>query len=925
MNNKKENDFDPVMCYLSLVPDGPVLEEKKEEKKKTEDELRNLMKVDTMCIEIGTDLIPLVDPGTGAKLLDRVTSIRRHIALEMGFILPPVRFRDNKNLKSQSYIIKIRDNVIAEGCVIINKFLAIAPGKSLDTLEGLRVWDPTFGMPSVWISAGQRGEAEKLGAMIFDPVSVIATQVTDTIRRYAFEMLDYEIVFKILEEVRKNSPLLAEEIYPKSFTCQEIYEILYNLLRERISIRDMVTIMESMAHYASVEIDTDRLTEYVRQSLCHVICREYKDSENTIYAITIEERLTGILASFIKKDHDRKFKLDSLLKEFILNALNEHINTMKDGRLISVILCHPQIRLFLRKVTENFFPDLPVLSYNEIAPGIKVVSAATLSLPDEMADRYNNKENLIVSYIEKFQNDSHPSMRCTAIKMIDSIADKYDLDKLLTYLDRGLLDQVQNVRLEAAGAIKKLFGTPVTETEVLEKQKKKKDLCESGKSLLNPSDRGDGEALREVNTDYPPGFSIEIDLIAIDLGRGLLSLVDPNQGEALIERIWSIRREIIADKGCGMPAIRYRDNLQLKPNGYMIKIKDIEVAKGEVIINKLLAAGTEEQIKSLKGQGSVDPDYGKPSVWITRDQREEAEKLGCKIFDPVSVIAIHVKKIADKYAFELIDYNKVSYLMEELKRNNPLSAGEIYPEILGITEIHRILKNLLKEKVSIKDMALIMRTLKKYVLITRDIDLLTEYVRQSLCRFICSPLQDDERSINVVTIGEELERILAGSIKENKKISSLVISGETGGFILSSIKEHLDAFNERNLPPVILCSSRIRLAFRRFIERPFPEFSVLSYEEIPPEITVNKRSVINLPPDILERYRNKDKLIFSYIEKFQKDSEPSIRTMAVEMILSLARLYDGETLLPYLDAGLKDEDQSVRSEAAGAVKELLDQ
>ena len=159
MNNKKENDFDPVMCYLSLVPDGPVLEEKKEEKKKTEDELRNLMKVDTMCIEIGTDLIPLVDPGTGAKLLDRVTSIRRHIALEMGFILPPVRFRDNKNLKSQSYIIKIRDNVIAEGCVIINKFLAIAPGKSLDTLEGLRVWDPTFGIPSVWISAVQRRES----------------------------------------------------------------------------------------------------------------------------------------------------------------------------------------------------------------------------------------------------------------------------------------------------------------------------------------------------------------------------------------------------------------------------------------------------------------------------------------------------------------------------------------------------------------------------------------------------------------------------------------------------------------------------------------------------------------------------------------------------------------------------------------------
>ena len=258
---------------------------KKKKKKKAEHDFRNLINVDTLCIEVGRDLVDLIDPARGAKLLDRTTSIRRHIALEMGVLLPGIRFRDNKNLKSQGYIIKLRDITIAKGEVIPDRFLAIGPENRLATLEGPRVFDPTYGMPSVWITASQRGEADKVGCMIFDPVSVMSTQITETIRQYAFEMLDYNLVLKIIEDVRTYNHLLVEEIYPKSFTLQEIYEVLYNLLREKVSIRDMVTIMEIMANYASVSIDTDSLTEYVRQSLCHVICREYKDNEDTICAI----------------------------------------------------------------------------------------------------------------------------------------------------------------------------------------------------------------------------------------------------------------------------------------------------------------------------------------------------------------------------------------------------------------------------------------------------------------------------------------------------------------------------------------------------------------------------------------------------------------------------------------------------------------
>ncbi|MEQ8191862.1 MAG: FHIPEP family type III secretion protein [Candidatus Eremiobacterota bacterium] len=905
MNNKKENDCDPVMCYLSIVPDGPVSEEKKEEEKKTEDELRNLMKVDAMCIEIGTDLIPLVDPGRGAKLLDRVTSIRRHIAMELGLLLPGVRFRDDKNLKPESYVIKIRDNVIAEGSVMMNKFLAIAPGKSLDTLEGLRVCDPTFGKPSVWISAGQRGEAEKLGAMIFDPVSVIATQVTEIIRRYAFEMLDYEMVLKMLREAGTYNPLLVEEIYPKSFTLHEIYEVLYNLLRERVPVRDIVTIMETMAQYGSVEIDTGRLTEYVRQSLCHVLWRDYMDSEGNVCAINLDERLIRFLAAFIKEHNSKTFNTDPLLEQYMRNALTEAAKSVSSGT--PVFLCPPQIRPFFRKIIENIFPHHPVLSYDEIAPGINVVSITTLSWPDEILDRYNKRENLIVSYIEKFRNDTSPSVRRTAIKMLDSLAGKYDMDMLLNYLNRGLSDDAREVRLEAAVAIKKLFD--VKETGAAEKKIRRSVVCRE-----HSCDGQGGESSGEAKQ----GFSIKIDPISMELGRGILFLVDPNQGGKLVEHIRLIKKEVSVEKGFLLPYIRFSDNLQLKPNEYLIKIKDIVMGSGEIIKNKFLATGTEETVKTLKGQPCIDPNYGRPSVWITSEQREEAEKLGCEIFDHLNVIAIQIRKILYTHAFELLDYGEVSRLMEELKRTGHLSWEEIYPAPPGITQIYRILKNLLRENLSIRDLSLIMRTLKKYV--PGDTDILTEYVRQALCRTICRPCQDAQGDINAVVIDEELEKILAVLLNED---SLPAIDRETGEFILSSVKEHLNAFKERKLHPVILCSSRIRRAFRRFIEKSFPDFSVLSYDEIPREINVYKRAVINLPPDILERYRNKDKLIFSYIEKFQKDSEPSIRTMAVKMILSQAHRYDRERLLPYLDAGLKDEDQSVRSEAAGAVKKLL--
>ena len=890
-------------------------EEKKAEEEKVRDGFRRLIQVDTLCIEVGCGLVSLIDPNCGAKLLDRTTSIRRHIALEMGLILPGVRFKDNNNLKSNGYIIKIRDIVIAKGEVIPDRYLAIGPEKNLVILEGPRVLDPTYGMPAVWITASQRGEVERAGAMVFDPVSVISTQVTEAIRKYAFEMLDYHLVLKIIEDVRTYNHLLVEEIYPKFFTLQEIYEVLYNLIREGISVRDMTTIMETMAYYAPVVKDTDSLAEYVRQSLCHVICREYKDDKDTITAITVEEKLEKILLSLKEKKYGDKFKIRSVREEALMDCLEEQIKSINTVSPVPVIVCSSQVRLILRRLIEKSFPDLAVLSYDEIHGGIKLNTIAALTLSDEIADRYNNREKLILSYVEKFQKDSNPSIRCTAIKMIDSIIDKYDRELLLDYLTRGLTDDNRDVRLESAVAIKKIF-------EHRTKIEHVKDLNKIFSSCRNPCRKENEEAYEKVEVNNPQGFSMKVDLIAVDIGRGLISLVDENQGGKLLDRASFIKKKLTEDMGFVIPSIRYRDNLQLKPNEYLIKVRDIEVARGEVLINKFMVTGTESNLKTLKGQECFAPYSGKPALWITTDLREEAQKLGCSVFNSPDIMALHIEKVIFKYACELLDYNEVADLMEKLKKDDAIPVKETYPKIFRITEIHRIFKNLLQEHVPIKDLSLIMRTLRKYVPVTGDMELLTEYVRQSLCRVICRPFQDEEGNIQVVTIDGELERILAGSLKGN---SLPAIDNETGEFILSSIKEHSDAFDERNRLPVILCSSHVRSAFRRFIERSFPELSVLSYEEIPPEIKVDKKAVISLPVYILERYGRKDKLIFSYIEKFQKDSYPPVRAMAVKMILSLAHCYDTDKLLPYLNTGLNDEDLSVRNEAAGAVKELLEQ
>ncbi len=353
-----------------------------EEVKKKPENVVQLMAVDPISLEVGRGLLALVDPNQGAKLLDRVTSIRRHIALEMGIVVPGVRFRDNLQLKPNGYVVKIKDIEVAAGEVIINKFLAIGPENHLKSLKGPRCFDPTYGMPAVWITADQRGEAERVGCMIFDPVSVMATQITEVIRTHGGELLGRQEVAALLETVKKSHPAVVKEVYPDLFTLGEIQKVLQNLVKEKISIRDLVTVLETLGDYAHITKDTDMLTEYVRQSMCRVICREYQNNEGTVTVITLDPELENIIAGAVQRTEFGSFlTLDPNTGQVILTALGEQIQSLMDKGMQPIVLCSPQVRLYLRRLTERPFPNLVVLSYNEIAPKVNVNSVGLVTLP----------------------------------------------------------------------------------------------------------------------------------------------------------------------------------------------------------------------------------------------------------------------------------------------------------------------------------------------------------------------------------------------------------------------------------------------------------------------------------------------------------------------------------------------------------------
>ncbi len=354
-------------------------DEEIEEIKKPES-VMSLLKVEDIELEFGYGIIPLADANQGGDLLDRIVMIRRQIALELGIILPIVRLRDNIQLNPNEYIIKIKGTEICKGEVMFDHYLAMDSGTSQGEINGIDTIEPAFGLPAKWVSEEEREKAEILGYTVVDLPSMIATHLTEVIKKNTHELMGRQDVKILIDNVKEEHPALIDEIVPKLFTLGEVQKILTNLLKEKISIRDMVSILETLADFGSVTRDPDMLTEYVRQKLYRYITNKYVQG-NTLKVITLDGKLEQLIMDSIKQTETGSYL--SMAPDTVQKILNSLLNNAQ--RLTSIgeqpiVLTAPIVRIYFKRLTEQATEDLIVLSYNEIDSSVEVQSLGMVTI-----------------------------------------------------------------------------------------------------------------------------------------------------------------------------------------------------------------------------------------------------------------------------------------------------------------------------------------------------------------------------------------------------------------------------------------------------------------------------------------------------------------------------------------------------------------
>jgi flagellar biosynthesis protein FlhA len=337
-----------------------------------------LLSYDPMELEIGFGLIPLVDVSQGGDLLERITMIRRHAARELGIVVPPIRVRDNLQLKPSTYVVKIYGLEVARAEVMVSRLLAMNPGTATNGIEGIPTVEPAFNLPALWIPESGRGDAELAGYTVIDPTSVIATHLTELIKTHAPDLLGRQETSALLDNVKQHYPVVVDELVPGLLTVGEVQRVLQNLLRERIPIRNLLLILENLADGARASKDVDFLTERVRSSMARHISAEYTEN-GLLSVITVDPRLETLLGEAARRGEDAYALLDPNTVAKIYGSLTKQIQHAQQAGLQPVVLTSPQTRLALKRLTERAAPSLVVLSYSEIAPGLRVESIGQIS------------------------------------------------------------------------------------------------------------------------------------------------------------------------------------------------------------------------------------------------------------------------------------------------------------------------------------------------------------------------------------------------------------------------------------------------------------------------------------------------------------------------------------------------------------------
>jgi len=378
------------LAFMGFSLQRAIRNVKNEEKIKAEDveveEIRKpenvmtLLQVDPIELEFGYGIIPLADVNQGGDLLDRVVMIRRQCALDLGLIVPVIRLRDNIQLKPNDYIIKIKGIEVASGELMFDNFLAMNPGTADGELDGTKTIEPAFGLPAVWISESQKERAEMMGYTVVDPPSVIATHLTEIIKNHAHELLGRQDVQKLIDNIREGYPALVDDVIPKQLSIGDVQKVLANLLKEGVSIRDMVTIMETLADYAPMTKDTDMLTEYVRQSMRRSITKRFiVDMQAKV--ITLDAVLEQTIMDTVQQtEYGSYLNLDPNIAQQIINNLLKEVQKLASIGEQPIILASPVVRLYFKRMTEQVAPGLVVLSYNELDPLVEVQSVGVVNI-----------------------------------------------------------------------------------------------------------------------------------------------------------------------------------------------------------------------------------------------------------------------------------------------------------------------------------------------------------------------------------------------------------------------------------------------------------------------------------------------------------------------------------------------------------------
>lgn len=362
------------------------IEESAEQEENEAQEIRkpenvvSLLNVDPIELEFGYGIIPLADVNQGGDLLDRVVMIRRQIALELGAVVPIIRLRDNIQLNPNQYVINIKGIQVSEGEILFDHYMAMNPGYVEEEITGIPTFEPSFHLPAIWITESQRERAESLGYTVVDPPSIIATHLTEVIRQHIAELLTRQDVQNLINNIKDNNSTLIDELVPKLMGIGEIQKVLQNLLEEGISIRDLVTILETLADHAAVTRDPDILTEYARQGLKRAISSKYFTVGEVTNVVTVDPAIEQEIMNSVKNTEQGSYlSLDPERSKKIVEALGNELKKLEDMGKNPIVITSPIVRMYFRNLAKDYYKDIIVISYNEVESNVELQSVGMVT------------------------------------------------------------------------------------------------------------------------------------------------------------------------------------------------------------------------------------------------------------------------------------------------------------------------------------------------------------------------------------------------------------------------------------------------------------------------------------------------------------------------------------------------------------------